>query len=426
MMTLPLRLVQKISNRRRLLLLALVAWYNVANAQQYTWQAPVATPRQTGYQSILLSPEVTGRLRPDFSDLRLYDASGQEVPYLLRAEQPLQHKRLFKNYNILSYTHRKGCCSELLISNPEKRKINNISLLIGNADVRKEVKLSGSDNRKDWYVLKEHDILHAINNRESTAEAKLLDFPLSDYRYFRLQLNDSASAPLNILQAGYYDTHTEAGKYTPVLVQELTRRDSAAAKSTYIRLRFAQPVYPDRLEFTIASPQLYYREGRIQLHPAEPAPRRRSKRRQQQQIVPFILNSNAPTVVSLPRQKIQSLTIIIQNADNHPLEISSIRPLQLNRYMVADLSPKQAYTLRFGDPKASAPTYELQYFRDSIPANLPVLLTKAPEQLRGAGEQKDSTTTSKILIWITIGVVVTGLALMTVRMLNEMNREKRV
>ncbi|TPE43860.1 DUF3999 domain-containing protein [Pontibacter mangrovi] len=427
MMTLPRHLVQIISS---LLLLILVAWYNVANAQQYTWQAPVATPTQSGYQSILLSPEVIGRLRPDLSDLRLYDASGQEVPYLLRAEQPAQYKRLFKNYDILSYTHRQGCCSELLISNPEKRKINNISLLIGNADVRKEVKLSGSDNRKDWYVLKEHDILHAINNHESTAEAKLLDFPLSDYRYFRLQLNDSASAPLNILQAGYYDTHTEAGKYTDIPVQELTRRDSAAAKSTYIRLRFAQPVYPDRLEFTISSPQLYLREGHIQMHPAEPTHRRRSKRRQQrerqQQIVPFILNSNAPAVVDLPRQKIQELTIIIRNADNRPLEIASIRPLQLNRYMVADLSPEQAYTLRFGDPKASAPTYELQYFQDSISANLPVLLTNAPEPLQKTGKQEGSTTTSKILIWLAIGIVVIGLALMTVRMLNEMNREKRV
>ncbi|MHC2993078.1 hypothetical protein OB13_16400 [Pontibacter sp. HJ8] len=411
-----------------LLLLVLLAWCRVAGAQSYTWQAPVATPEQPGYQRILLSPEITGRLQPDLSDLRLYNVKGEEVPYLLGTEQPLQYRRLFKKYDILGYTHQKGCCSELLIANPQKRKLNNISLQISNADVRKEVKLSGSDNRQDWYVLKERDILYAINNRESTAEVKLLDFPLSDYRYFRLQLNDSASAPLNILQAGYYDTYTEAGKYTAIPVQEITRRDSASAKSTYLHLRFAQPVYPEQLEFTITSPQLYYRHGTVQLHPTEPSQRRRSKRRkqreQQQQLVPFVLSSNAPALVKLPRRKVQELTILIENVDNRPLEISAVRPLQLNRYLEAELAPEQAYTLHFGNREADAPAYELQYFQDSIPAALPVLQAGKPTQLQATSKQRGSGST--LAIWAAIAVVVAGLAYMTVRMLHEMDRKKQV
>jgi hypothetical protein len=410
-----------------LMLMVLLSWH-AAEAQQYHWKAPVAAPSQPGYQRILLTPAIVGRLQPDLSDLRLYNSSGQEVPYLLKAEQPVQYKRLFKPYDILSYTHQKGCCSELLIANPERRKLNNISLLISNADVRKEVKLSGSNNKADWYVLKEQDVLYAINSSESTAEVKLLDFPLSDYRYFRLQLNDSANAPLNILQAGYYDTSTEAGKYTAIPVQELSRRDSALAKSTYITLRFAQPVYPDRLEFTITSPQLFYREGSIQLAIPEQSRRRKSKRKKrrelQQQTLPFLLSSNAPAGVALPRQQVQELTVVIQNADNPPLEISAIKALQLNRYLVADLSPSQAYALHFGNPEAKAPVYELQYFQDSIPASLPVLLAGEAAQLQQTEVRRG--TTSTVLIWTAIAVVVAGLAYMTVRMLNEMDRKRQV
>ncbi|MDO6392015.1 hypothetical protein Q4E40_17905 [Pontibacter sp. BT731] len=428
MMKLLHRMLPTTSKLRALLGLLLLTCAQVASAQQYDWQAPVATPTQAGYQRIQLSPEITGRLQPDLSDLRLYNSNGQEIPYLLQTEQPVQYKRLFRTYDIISYTHRQGCCSELLISNQEKRRLNNISLLIGNADVRKEVKLSGSDNRQDWYVLKERDLLYAINNRESTAEVKLLDFPLSDYRYFRLQLNDSTSAPLNILQAGYYDTYTEAGKYTAIPVQQVSRTDSVSAKSTYIRLQFAQPVYPEQLEFTVSSPQLYYRQGHVQLKTTEPRQRRRSKRRkrreQQQRLIPFVLSSNAPAIVVLPREKVKELTIVIQNGDNQPLEIGAIKPLQLNRYLVADLNPGETYTLRFSNPKVGAPSYDLRHFQDSIPASLQVLQTRKPEMLQEKEPQQSSGST--VAIWAAIALVTAGLAYMTVRMLNEMDKKKQV
>ncbi|MER2998892.1 hypothetical protein [Pontibacter populi] len=417
-----------ITHSLKLLLLVVSAvMTKTADAQQFTWQTHVAKPQQEGFNRILLSPQVTGRLQADFSDIRLYNNAGQEVPYLLRTEQPVQYKRLFKEYDILSYTHQKGCCSELLISNPDKHKLNNISLLISNADVRKDVKLSGSDNRQDWYVLKDKHTLYAINNNQSTAEVKLLDFPLSDYRYFRLQLNDSASAPLNILQAGYYDTYTEAGKYTSIPVQNNTRKDSASVKSTYITLRFAQPVYPDRLEFSIVSPQLYHRNGYVLLGKEQVMRRRRSKRKRQQnqqRSVPFVLSSNAPAIVELPRLAIEELTIVIQNADNRPLEFDEIKPLQLNRYLVADLSRDQDYTLKFGNSKAEAPEYELQYFQDSIPADLPILQTAELKQIRKAEKQKDNTTT--IIIWAAIAVVIAGLTYMTIRLLKEMDTKKQV
>jgi hypothetical protein len=422
-------MLQRTSKLSVLLGFLLLACAHLASAQQYDWQAPVATPTQAGYQRILLGPAITGRVQADFSDLRLYNSDGKEVPYLLQTEQPVQYKRLFKSYDIIGYTRRQGCCSELLIANPEKRRLNNISLLIGNADVRKEVKLSGSDNREDWYVLKERDLLYAINNRESTAEVKLLDFPLSDYRYFRLQLNDSTSAPLNILQAGYYDTYTEAGKYTAIPVQQIIRTDSGSTKSTYIRLQFAQPVYPEQLEFTVVSPQLYHRQAQIEFQGPEEAQQRRRKRRKQREqqqlrLIPFVLSSNAPAVVDLPREQVQELTIIIQNGDNQPLEIGTIKALQLNRYLVADLSPEETYTLRFGNSKMEAPSYDLRHFQDSIPATTQVVQTREPTLLQETKQQKSSGST--IAIWSAIALVVVGLAYMTVRMLNDMDKKKQV
>ncbi|RNI26285.1 DUF3999 family protein [Rufibacter latericius] len=397
-----------------------------ASAQDFGWQAQLAPVTQPGYHRILLPPQVMGHLQPNLEDLRVFDSKGQAVPYLVRTEVPLQYRTLFKPYQILSYTRKPGGTSELLVHNPQKRAINNISLRIGNAEVRKQVSLSGSDDQQDWYVLKEQDVLYAIRNTKSTNEVKLLDFPLSNYRYFRLQLNDSISAPLNILQAGYYDTYSEAGKYTRIPVQSMNRVDSAENHITYLRLRFGQPVYPEQVALYISAPALYHRPGRVVLGEQKVYERRRRKLRRarmQEISVPLLLHSNAPAVLDLPRQKVEGLVIEIENADNPPLTIDSVRVLQLNRYLIAELNPGQSYTLQFGNEKLTAPEYDLQFFQDSIPLSTPVVQVQNITSLcpPKSGKQPKS---SKILIWAAIAALALGLGYMTVRLLRDMEKKK--
>ncbi|WP_207433155.1 hypothetical protein [Sabulibacter ruber] len=393
-------------------------------AQDFAWQAQLAPVAQPGYYRILLSPRVVGHSQPNQEDIRLFDAKGQTVPYLLRTEVPVQYRTLFKPYQILRYTRQPGGISELLVHNPQKRAINNISLLIGNAEVRKQVSLSGSDDQQNWYVLKEQDLLYAIRNTQKTAEVKLLDFPLSNYQYFRLQLNDSTSAPLNILKAGYYDTYSEAGKYTRIPVQSFSRVDSTENHTTYLRLRFGQPVYPEQIAFYISAPALYHRPGQVVLGEQQGHERRRKRRRRarlEETSVPLLLHSNAPAVLDLPRQKVEALTIQIENADNPPLTIDSVRVLQLNRYLVAELAPNQTYTLKFGSEKLTAPEYDLQFFQDSIPQNIPVVETRQIQSLQA--EKKPSPRSSTILIWAAIALLAVGLGYMTVRLLRDMEKK---
>ncbi|AMM50491.1 hypothetical protein TH61_03835 [Rufibacter sp. DG15C] len=423
----PKRLILPlILQKRSLFLLAFLLGWMSARAQDFGWKATLSPVSTQGWHRVLLPASVTGRLQAGLEDLRLYSADGKEVPYLLQTEQPVQYRTLFKPYQVLRYTRQPGGLSELLIHNPEQRSINNISLLIGNAEVRKTVALSGSDNQQDWYVLKEQDVLYAIRNEKQTAEVKLLDFPLSKYRYFRLQLNDSASAPLNILKAGYYDTYSEAGKYTRIPIQHLSRKDSSN-KTTYLRLDFGQPEYPEQLVFYISATQLYYREGKVILGKRTGGTRREKKRRRRNQTheiyESFTLHSNAPAQVNLPRQKVERLVIQLQNKDNQPLKIDSIQVLQLNRYAVAQLQPSQTYTLRYGDEDVPAPNYDLQFFQDSIPANLPVVTVKAITSLK---EEKPKSQGSKMLMWAVIGVVAIGLGYMTLRLLKDMDKKRGI
>lgn len=412
-------------NTYHLLVLVFMLFCHGLKAQSYRWQASIEQPNQAGYHRILLPPLVVGQLQPNQADVRLLNSNEKEVPYLIRVEEPVHYKKLFSSHEIISYTHHPGCCSELLIANPEKRKINNLRLLISNAEAQKEVRLSGSNNRQDWYALKEHAVLFAINSTQSTSEVQLLNFPLSDYKYLRLQLNDSSSAPLNILEVASYNTQAETGKYTQIPVQKVLRTDSATLKQTYIRLVFEQPVYPDRLELNIKEPQLYYRTGLVVLGKERVVERRRKRKRNnilRPATIPFVLSSNAPGFINLPRRKVQELTIIVENGDNPPLQINYIKAHQLNHYLIAELNPDQQYTLHYGNEKVKAPNYELLYFQDSIPQNLPVLQVKQVEQVQV--QVTSGSNASKLYIWAAILIVAVALVFMSVRLLNEMSKKK--
>lgn len=288
--------------RIRILLLLLLLCFSctVAMAQQgYEWRATVPAPAQDGWYSILLPPEVIGRLRPDLADIRIYNRTQQEIPYLLRKGEG----------------------------------------------------------------------------------------------------------------------------YTAIPVQGFTRTDSATTKQTYINLRFAPPAYPEKLELNITSPNLYLRKGQVIL--GKPAVENRKKRKlyKSQSVRKFFtISSTEPATIELLRQQVEELTLIIKNEDNQPLKIADIRILQPDHYLVASLQANENYTLRFGNKAAATPAYDLQFFRDSIPDDLPVL---SVTNISAVEEEEPRRPVPKIFIWAAISIVVTGLGYMTVRLLNDMNREKK-
>ncbi|MEP2508434.1 MAG: hypothetical protein ABJH72_03720, partial [Reichenbachiella sp.] len=66
-------------------LICLLFGFNL-QAQEFTYEASVTPVSEQGFYSIVLSPELLGKLKSDHSDLRIYDDDGQEQPYLLKVE----------------------------------------------------------------------------------------------------------------------------------------------------------------------------------------------------------------------------------------------------------------------------------------------------------------------------------------------------
>ncbi|MBT1687858.1 DUF3999 domain-containing protein [Dawidia soli] len=394
-----------------------------AQAQEFHAVATLPSVAADGFYRVQLSPAVTPYLNSTFSNARIYDAQGREVPYVFQEEQPLYAHQQFREYTIVEKTQEPKCCTSLVLSNPDRRPINNISLQIRNADVSKEAILSGSDDRTNWFVIRDRFRLTASDNANGTAEVKAVNFPLSDYAYYRLQIADSTSGPLNILKAGYYDVLTYTGAYAEVPVRQMLVTDTTAKKQTYIRLMFDTLHVVDKVMLTMTNAPYFLRQATVYARHT-----RTTKKGDVAYYTPVTkleVSSKQASEVYLEAVKTTELMIAVDNENNPPLTVATVKASQLNRYLIAWLKKGEAYTMKFGPDDLGMPGYDLAYFRDSIPNN-PGLMAVGPITALHKPQAEDSTPTiftNRNIVWVAIVAIIAILGFMTLRLAKDAKKD---
>lgn len=392
-------------------------------AQNFKATGKLEKPGKDGFYKIFLSPATAGYLNETLTNARIVDSKNTEVPYLLIEESPVYQQQLFKEYEIQSKKSTPGISTIIRLHNPEQTPINNISLLLKNAEAQKTANLTGSDDGKQWFVVRENFTFYPANNANSVSEVRAIEFPLTNYRYYQLEISDSTSAPLNILKAGYYDQSVTHGLFTSITdsVSISTRTEE---KRTYITLTFAKEQILDKLELKMKGSAFFQRPGFVTTERIRKIKNR--EERFSEHIENFIVRSGQTTLITFTGLKTSNLTLCIANDDNPPLSVDEVKAYQLNRYLIAWLTKEQSYTIDFTGNDVAPPSYDLEYFRDSIPSNVQVLKIT---DLHPVTVQADSGTptffTSKTIIWIAIGAVIMLLGFMSLRLVKETNASQK-
>lgn len=403
------------------IIILLLSIMNDLHAQAPTFIGEAGLPpRETdGFYRVLIPPAISAYTGARHENLRIVDERNNEVPYFLH-EAKAYTTQQFVAYKILQKEQQSGCCTSLVLENIERNTINNILLQIKNAEITKSATLSGSDDQKQWYALKEHFILAAISNPNQTSEIRIVDFPLSNYAYYRLQIDDSSSAPLNIVGAGYYKRIHESGIYTPLEDITIKITENAEEKRTYCAITLDTTQWVDRLTIAASGPPYFLRRAALYQHTVrydkrgDPIPYR-------ELVSAFDIRSKDFIRIELPEVKTKTLSLIINNEDNPPLHLDSLKVYQLNRYLVTYLEKGHHYKLKVGDTAMPQPVYDLAHFKTSIPEDLAIVVPGAFESYHWQASTPEplSIFNNKRIIWIAIAGIVVVMALMSFKMIRE-------
>ena len=403
--------------KSKILSFLFLCFLSIGFAQEFDYSCEVEKIENKAYYKIALSPELLGSLNNNLSSLRIYDDQHIEQPYLVQQEEALAFNSLFKEYEIIEQKSKADGISYLIFSNPERKAINNVSFVVKNTDVQKRARLSGSKDRKTWYVIKNNYLLHSMHSDDATSELKMLNFPLSDYPYFKLEIDDNWRLPINILKVGYYDTQRSKGLRTEYDMELVSQVDSL--KVTRLHFRSSSASYIENLKLEIEGAEYYSRNAKVMV--SKTIKRKNKVIETKEYIASANLNSNSNNEIALGGIVCTDLYIEIDNKDNKALQFTGGYASFLNRYVVADLAPEHSYEMKFGNGEMHAPEYDIAFFTNRIPANASKIkhLSIQKKKVELLLKPEVSWFAKPIVIWSVLGVVGMFLVLISMKMIKE-------
>jgi len=116
------------------------------------------------------------------------------------------------------------------------------------------------------------------------------------------------------------------------------------------------------------------------------------------------------------------LKLVIENKDNEPLILKTVKLKQLTKYLTAELKENEQYTIKFGNNEVLKPQYDLAFFTDSIDKQLPLLKAKEITKMTKEISLKPQSVFNSYYIWIGLGLVAVALAFMSFKMMKDIKK----
>jgi hypothetical protein len=395
-------------------------------AQSFLHESLIKGIHKDSLYKIPLNPHYKQFMSLDLHDMRIYDANQKEIPYVVLSEPLLKAKSDFVPYEIVSQKHFNSY-SEIIIRNSNKDRINNIAFNINNSDSYKYCSIEGSDDMKQWYSVSELQELSLAYNELYTNQYKCIYFPLNEYQYFKLTVDDWYAQPLKINSAGFYKNSIIAGKLNDVSFTKAISEDTKN-KKTIIHLSFANNQAINRIDFKIKSPRLYMRHAIIYAS-REREVMRHQKEQYREILFEFDLKSDNVLLFDVPQLNEKEVFIEIDNKDNPALEIETISCKQLASYLVCDFKANQNYTLKCGNDKLKRPEYDLVNFVSQIPQLLPEaqlepIKALVKEDVPVIKEKEKPFFETQQFLWLCLGIGIVIIFLFSRSLLKDMGKKE--
>ena len=317
---------------------------------------------QTGLIKFSLPLDTIDAARQDLADLRLYDASGQEIPYLL--ERPVQGAKAVKPAReVITTTNQEATTVELTIDLPGLSPAG-VTLETPSRDFIKAIQVEGSLDRENWKVLARGVQIFRLPSGANKSYVEIAGGP---WYYLRLILDDRRSPPIPITGVLQHAAGIDPGpsEALPVAIIERTEsphetRLTLQTAGSHVTLAKLTLVTPDPL-FTrpVTLSFLEYREDSVR----ENVLAQDTLYRVALEGRPDVSNLSFATDEVLPSRE---LLLTIHNGDSPPLQVTSIEALRRPVYVTFLAQQPGELHLLSGNPHAPAARYDLGSQRERL------------------------------------------------------------
>lgn len=347
-------------------LLAAIAAAPFAHALDTSpWKFTQTVETAPGALSALDLPDATlDAARADLADIRIVDANGVEVPYVLDRLGFIRSveyagMRSAKNF----VTTLEGNATRITLETDTTGPVDGIDLFTPGVSFLKPVRVEGSSDGVNWTTLAEG---LPIFRQKNGAENLRVNFPAGVHKHLRLTVDDSREDPVPFTGARLHGviktSSSDPRRKVPVSIVSREERpggtwltlDLGAANLPLsgLTLDTPEPLFTRRVSLAAETPG---EEGRFTAAQGsiwnisglggEPSSQKR---------------------LSVEAQiRTRRITLVIHNGDSPPLAIAGVSADRRPRRLLF-VAPQGPVTLRSGHPAVAAPRYDLDLLAAKI------------------------------------------------------------
>jgi len=371
------------------------------------------------WHEIELPNELFGKLASNLSDLRIYGITTAndtiEAPYLLRV---LTKKTISKevNFKTINSSHtNKGYYFTFRI--PLKEPINQIQLDFNRDNYDWKLALEGSHDQQKWFSILDNYRVLSIKNEQTDYQFTRINFPDSNYRYFRLFINSKQKPRLKTAKI-IFDAISNASlkNYT---LKKVSIEEEKASKQTTIDIELENPVPVGILTFKMTTPFDYFRPITIK-YITDSVKSEQGWHYNYRTLSSGTLSSLENNTFKFNSTILQKLKILIHNDDNEPLKLNSIEVKGYTHELIARFMTPATYYLTYGNPNVNKPTYDLNYLTRNIPDTLTKVTLKSEQRIdKKEAPGIEPLFKNKNWLWAVMVIIISVLGWFSLKMMRK-------
>lgn len=368
------------------------------------------------WQNIILPDSCYAKMQTDFRDVRIVGITNKndtiEVPYILEKNLAnwSEKKVAFEVINKNELAGERYYTFKITDGN----QISRIDLDFNRENYNWSIDLEASHDQKQWFQVLNGYRVVSIKNEFTNYSFSSLHFAKVEYSYFRLKVRDDWFPFFQ--SANLLKRVGKLGKTKDIKIKEWLGKNDKEAKKTVIdfKLPNAIPIttlqvrFEDKIDY-IRPLQLEYLVDSIKTE--------KGWRRNYRSITSGTLSSFENNSYNFPPVIAKDFRVTIQNNDNLPLSIKTIRLKALIYELKARFPTQGKYYLVYGNKKLRSPNYDIALFKDKIPEAMhEAKISSEIEHM--FGKNKKNSQPPQWWLWVLMGALGCSMAFFAIRMLS--------
>jgi hypothetical protein len=321
-----------------------------------------------GRTVVSLDAPIYERARADLGDLRVRDDQGRQVPYLL--DRALDGERAeVRHPEIRNRGFTRGRSVQATLDFGAPLLKSDLTLALSGDNFRRHVVVEGrSRHEQAWTTLTDSAYVFAVPG-SPVARYETVALPENNFQILRVTVEHGPDDPerIEIVDAWTRPAGRRRPREVP-LEPRMTRLEDGDADETILTLDLGARHQPFRAVVLEVSDERFFRgvsvEARVDprsLLAAEPARPLAWRHLGEAPIYRYEVGGERHESLRVPvsgRERV--LRLRIRNRDDAPLRVGRVTVFVPVERLVFDAAPGRQYTLRYGDPRAEAPRYDLE------------------------------------------------------------------